>query len=122
MLKNFRDKVAFSGITVLFIGIALLIFTFFSAYGFLTERIMPLSAQDLTQTFGEALGPLIAAAIHIMYLGVMGWVGSLITIRGVTLLINAAKNEAAAPVPQAAHASEQNKQSEVQSEKTKQTQ
>ncbi|MEM3881287.1 MAG: hypothetical protein QXD19_06035 [Candidatus Bathyarchaeia archaeon] len=122
MLKNFRDKVAFSGITVLFIGIALLIFTFFSAYGFLTERIMPLSAQDLTQTFGEALGPLIAAAIHIMYLGVMGWVGSLITIRGVTLLINAAKTEAAAPAPQAAHASEQNKQSEVQSEKTKQTQ
>ncbi|MEM2080998.1 MAG: hypothetical protein QW744_01850 [Candidatus Bathyarchaeia archaeon] len=116
MLKNFKDKVAVSGITVLFIGIALLIFTFFSAYGFLTESIMPLSTKDLTQTFGEALGPLIAAAIHIMYLGVMGWVGSLITIRGVTIMINVAKAEAATPAPQTVQ------QSEAQPAKTKQTQ
>ena len=86
MLKKFRDKIAFSGITVLSIGVTLLIFTFFSAYGFLTTDLSPISTQDLVQTFGEALGPLIAAAIHIMYLGVMGWISSLITIRGVTIL------------------------------------
>lgn len=86
MLKKFRDKIAFSGITVLSIGVTLLIFTFFSAYGFLTTDLSPISTQDLAQTFGEALGPLIAAAIHIMYLGVMGWISSLITIRGVTIL------------------------------------
>ncbi|MEM4733258.1 MAG: hypothetical protein QXD70_01880 [Candidatus Bathyarchaeia archaeon] len=116
MLKNFKDKVAFSGITVLIIGIALLIFTFFSAYGFLTESIMPLSTKDLTQTFGEALGPLIAAAMHVMYLGVMGWIGSLITIRGVTIMINVTKTEAATPALQAAQ------QSETQPAKTKQAQ
>ena len=89
MLKKFRDKIALSGITVLSIGVTLLIVTFFSAYGFLTTDLSPISTQDLVQTFGEALGPLIAAAIHIMYLGVMGWISSLITIRGVTILTHA---------------------------------
>jgi hypothetical protein len=91
MLKNLRDKIAISGITVLAIGVSLLIFTFFSAYGLLTAGLSPISTQDLVQTFGEALGPLIAAAIHIMYLGVMGWVSSLITIRGVNLMTQAPK-------------------------------
>jgi hypothetical protein len=86
MFKKFRDRIALSGVTVLSIGVALLIFTFFSAYGLLTADLSPISTQDLVQTFGESLGPLIAAAIHIMYLGVMGWVSSLITIRGVTIL------------------------------------
>jgi hypothetical protein len=105
MFKKFRDKIALSGVTVLCIGVALLIFTFFSAYGFLTADLSPISTQDLVQTFGEALGPLIAAAIHIMYLGVMGWVGSLITIRGVTIMTHAPKAETG--VPQAPQAPQQ---------------
>jgi len=108
MFKNFRDKIAISGITVLCIGVALLIFTFFSAYGFLTADLSPISTQDLVQTFGESLGPLIAAAIHIMYLGVMGWIASLITIRGVTIMINAPK--AATGIPQAPQAPQQKPQ------------
>ena len=101
MFKTLKDKIALSGVTVLFIGVALLMFTFFSAYGFLTTDLSPISTQDLVQTFGESLGPLIAAAIHIMYLGVMGWVSSLITIRGVTIMINAHKAEmGATQVPQ----------------------
>ena len=90
---NFRDKIAISGITVLGIGIALLIFTFASAYGFLTDSFQVISTQDLVQSFGEALGPLIATAIRVMYLGVMGWIGSLITIRGVTIIANTPKTE-----------------------------
>ncbi len=100
MFKNFKDKIAISGVTVLCIGVTLLIITFVSAYGFLTESIVPLSTQDLVQTFGGALGPLIAAAIHIMYLGVMGWVGSLVTIRGVTIITNAPKAETVTPTAQ----------------------
>lgn len=96
MFKNLKDKIAVSGITVLCIGVALLIFTFFSAYGLLTADLSPISTQDLVQTFGEALGPLIAAAIHIMYLGVMGWVSSLITIRGVTIMTHAPKADTGA--------------------------
>jgi len=93
MFRKFRDKIALSGITVLSIGVALLIFTFFSAYALLTADLSPISTQDLVQTFGEALGPLIAAAIHIMYLGIMGWVSSLITIRGVTIMTHTPKTE-----------------------------
>jgi hypothetical protein len=88
---NFRDKIAISGITVLGVGVTLLIFTFISAFSFLGEGWQILSTQDLVQTFGEALGPLIATSIRVMYLGVMGWIGSLITIRGVTIMNNAPK-------------------------------
>jgi hypothetical protein len=97
---NFRDKIAISGVTVLGIGITLLIFTFGSAFGFLTEGWQILSTQDLVQTFGEALGPLIATSIRVMYLGVMGWIGSLITIRGVTILNNAPRTEPVFAQPQ----------------------
>jgi len=97
MLKNFRDKIALSGITVLLIGVALLVFTFVSAYGFLTQDLSIVTSADLVTTFGTALAPLIATSIHIMYLGVMGWVGSLLTIRGVTIIAHAPAIPAAAP-------------------------
>jgi len=86
MFKNFRDKLALSGLTVLSLGIALLIFTFISAYGYLTQSLSIITSTDLTQTFGNALAPLIATCIRLMYLGIMGWVSSLITIRGVTII------------------------------------
>ena len=86
MFQNFRDKIALSGITVLMIGVALLIGTFVSAYGFLTQSLSIIASEDLVRTFGEALAPLIATCIRIMYLGVMGWIGSLLTMRGVTII------------------------------------
>jgi hypothetical protein len=93
MRVNFRDKIALSGVSVLLIGVVLLIFTFISAYGFLAQSLDIIPSADLVQTFGEALAPLIATAIRIMYLGVMGWVGSLVTIRGVTIIANVPKIE-----------------------------
>jgi len=97
MFKNFRDKIALSGIMVLMIGVALLIGTFVSAYGFLTQSLSIIASQDLVQTFGEALAPLIATCIRIMYLGVMGWIGSLLTIRGVTLIAHTPQMPTVAP-------------------------
>jgi apolipoprotein N-acyltransferase len=93
MLRNFRDKIALSGVTVLIIGVALLVFTFVSAYGFLTESLSIIASEDLMQTFGAALAPLIATCIRIMYLGVMGWIGSLLTIRGITIIAHAPKTQ-----------------------------
>jgi len=93
MLKNFRDKIALSGIAVLMIGVALLVFTFVSAYGFLTESLSIIASEDLMQTFGAALAPLIATCIRVMYLGVMGWIGSLLTIRGITIIAHAPKTQ-----------------------------
>lgn len=95
MFKCFRDKIAFSGIAVLAIGVALLIFTFISAYGFLTQSLSIVPAQDMVSTFGGALAPLITTCIHVMYLGVMGWIGSLVTIRGVTIIAHAPQAPAA---------------------------
>lgn len=91
--KNFKGKNTRSGTAVLGIGIALLIFTFVSACIFLTESLQIVTTQDLVQNFGIALAGLIATSIRVMYLGVMGWIGSLITIRGVNLISNAQKTE-----------------------------
>jgi hypothetical protein len=75
------------GITVYLIGMILLTATFIDAYLFLTENISILPVPNLIAAFGEALAPLIEAAIRILYLGVMGWIGSTITMRGVTVLL-----------------------------------
>ena len=95
MFKQFKDKIALSGITVLIIGVALLIFTFVSAYGFLTQSLSIIASADLVQTFGAALAPLIATCIRIMYLGIMGWIGSLLTIRGITIIAHLPETSAA---------------------------
>ncbi len=80
------EKVETSALIVLFIGVALLAFTFFSAYTFLVGSLTIVASSDLTELFGRALGPLIEAIIRILFLGVMGWVGSILTIRAVQLL------------------------------------
>jgi hypothetical protein len=80
------DKPEISGLLVLFIGVGLLAFTFLNAYWLLSEDISILASQDLVSAFGQALAPLVVTVIHIMYLGIMGWVGSLLTLRGIPLL------------------------------------
>jgi len=111
MFKQFRDKVALSGITVLIIGVAMLIFTFISAYGFLTQSLSIMASADLVQTFGEAFAPLIAACIHIMYLGIMGWIGSLLTIRGITIIAHLP--ETSTPVTQKLESKQQPQKTET---------
>ena len=80
------EKAEISGLIILFIGVALLLFTFLNAYWFLARNIGLISTDDLVKAFGEALAPLIATCIRIMYLGIMGWIGSLLTLRGISLL------------------------------------
>jgi cytoskeletal protein RodZ len=89
MFKTLRDKITLSGTVVLMVGVGLLIFTFASAYGFLTSELSIITSGDLVRTFGDSLAPLIVTSIHIMYLGIMGWIGSILTIRGVTILSQA---------------------------------
>ena len=76
-----------SGIAVLLIGVALLMITFIDAYLFLKEDVSILPVPNLIAAFGEALAPFVEASIRILYLGVMGWIGSTITMRGVTVLL-----------------------------------
>jgi len=81
-----EDKALVSGYVTLFIGVALLAFTFASAYLFLSSGISIAGSSDLVTVFGVALAPLIVTCIRVMYLGVMGWIGSVLTIRGVQLV------------------------------------
>jgi len=71
---------------VLLVGVILLVFAFFNAYIFLQEDLNIISTSGLEDLFGGALGPLIEACVRVMYLGIMGWIGSIVTIRGVQLL------------------------------------
>ena len=77
------DSIKASGFAVLFVGVAVLIFTFYNSYLLLTD-IMEISLLgDLMAVFGEALSPLIQTCIRAIYLGIMGWIGSILTRRGV---------------------------------------
>lgn len=75
-----------SALIVLFLGVGLLVVTFFLAVYFLFAPLAIVASSDLTELFGKALAPLIEAIIRILFLGVMGWIGSILTIRAVQLL------------------------------------
>ncbi|MGQ9624227.1 MAG: hypothetical protein ACUVUF_00415 [Candidatus Bathycorpusculaceae bacterium] len=67
------------------VGVVLLIFTFIMAYIMLIADTGILPALNLSEALGEILGPIAEAIIRIMYLGIMGWIGSILTIRGIQL-------------------------------------
>jgi len=113
------DKPESSGLITLFIGVALLIFTFLNAYLFLAKDVTIVASQDLVRAFGEALAPLVATTIHVMYLGIMGWIGSLLTLRSIPLLTHP-KMPAAQPTPAQAPIPTPAPQKQVQKEKPKQ--
>src|SRR4030067_1868256 len=113
------DKVELSGIVVLSIGIILLAFTFFCAYSFLVGGLNILGSQNIVQTFGQAFAPLIEAIIRILYLGVMGWIGSIPTIRGVQLLRK--EKVEVAPLPQPSGKEEKKKAAKEAKPEAKET-
>lgn len=80
-----------SGIVILLIGVALLSVTFIIACIHLQGDIKVLPVPSLMAAFGEALSPLIEAAIRVLYLGVMGWIASTVTAKGITVLLAARK-------------------------------
>jgi hypothetical protein len=81
-----EDKAMTIAYIILLTGIGLLAFTFISAYLFLINNPSITGSSDLLDVFGNSLAPLIGASIRIMYLGVMGWIGSGLTTRGVQLI------------------------------------
>lgn len=86
MPVNLSNKPQLIGILILFVGVTLLAFTFINAYLFLQEPLRIVATSDLAEVFGDALAPLIQACVRLMYLGVMGWIGSLLTVRSIPLI------------------------------------
>jgi hypothetical protein len=78
-----------SGITILLVGIALLFVTFVVACIHLYGDINVLPVPSLMSSFGEGLSPLIEAATRVLYLGLMGWIASIVIAKGVTALLRA---------------------------------
>jgi len=105
-----------SGIAILFAGVAFLAFTFLNAYWFLTESLNVVASSDLINAFGEALSPLISTCIRVMYLGVMGWIGSILMVRGISIIDSARSRRPTIPpeAQQETKGSETEKSSESQ--------
>ena len=67
------------------VGVVLLILTFVMAYLILTSVANLSTSQDLSKALGEILGPIAEAVVRVMFLGIMGWTGSIATMRGIQL-------------------------------------
>lgn len=66
-------------------GLVLLILTFILAAIMLMSVVGIATSQDISKALGGILGPIAEAIIKVMFLGIMGWAGSLATMRGIQL-------------------------------------
>ncbi len=82
------DSARAAGVALLAVGIGLLLFTFYCAYQeYLAAPTISIPAgSDPWVIFTEVLRYLIEPCIKVMFLGVMGWAGVVLTSRGVQLL------------------------------------
>jgi len=70
------------GLALLAVGLVLLVFTFYTAYTVFTHYRDAMVTNDL----GTSMGTLLFAAIQALFLGLMGWVGSILMIRGIDMI------------------------------------
>jgi hypothetical protein len=75
------SKVGAFGVSSSVIGIVLLLVTFVLAY-YLLEGVKGLTTADLT----TSMSTLLYAAIQALFLGIMGWVGSILLLRGIEFM------------------------------------
>jgi hypothetical protein len=76
------------------IGVFLLLFTFIiAAFMFFANDLTSGLPGNMVQTFGETLAPAIALLGHAVYLGIMVWIGSELTIHGIDLRVKEKKTE-----------------------------
>ncbi|RLI13512.1 hypothetical protein DRO33_01270, partial [Candidatus Bathyarchaeota archaeon] len=93
------EETKLMGICLLAVGICLILFTFWC--GYIEYRSVPhieITTTDPWEAFTEALKYLIEPCVKVMFLGVMGWAGVILTNRGVQLMRVPAPS-AQAPLP-----------------------
>ena len=76
-----RHKSGLMGIIVTGIGVGLLLFVFYTTFN-LYQSYVHLTFTDFTAALNQVLG----AAIQAMFLGIMGWVASILLLRGVDFI------------------------------------
>jgi hypothetical protein len=79
------DKLEIVAYVLLGTGLALLVFTFALAFNLFSTVARIFSSSDLLQALGEILGPATEAIVKFLYLAIMAWVGSIMTMRGIQL-------------------------------------
>jgi hypothetical protein len=67
------------GLAASILGLVLLIFTFAEAFSMFTQS----QGIKLSSDFGSNIALLIPPAVQVLFLGMMGWVGSLLMLRGI---------------------------------------
>ena len=67
------------GLASAVVGLVLLLFTFYMGYDVFAGYRASVPSSDLA----TSMGTLLYAAIQVLFLGVMGWVGSLLMLRGI---------------------------------------
>ncbi len=67
------------GLSSAIIGLVLLLFTFAMGFYVFQTYMKSAPATDLT----TSMGVLLLAAVEALFLGIMGWVGSLLMLRGI---------------------------------------
>ena len=97
------DRTELVAFILLGIGVVLLILTFYMAYTLIVTELAIISAPDLSEALGDVLGPIAEAVIKVMYLSIMGWTGSIATMRGIQLV----KETRRFPVQQSAQEKEE---------------
>ena len=71
------------GIIIVVVGLVLLLYTFLQALELFSFYIVqPISGGEITATIELLIG----AAVRVMFLGIMGWIGSILLMRGVDFL------------------------------------
>lgn len=92
------EKAELMAYILIAVGLLLLVITFIMAYLKLESVTSIMTSSDLSKALGEIFGPIVEAVIRIMFLGIMGWTGSIATIRGIQLY-REAKTKMAPSVP-----------------------
>lgn len=87
-MKLFSHESGSTGLVVTIIGVVMLGATFIIAFG-VYRTYLGLAQSDFNSTgadFVGSLNSLLQAAIVVMFLGIMGWVGSTLLLRGVEFM------------------------------------
>ena len=82
MRRIIQSKSGLMGIISTAIGLSLLLFIFFTSFNLFQSYTHLLISGEFT----AALNQVLVAAIQAMFLGIMGWVGSIILLRGVDFI------------------------------------
>jgi len=70
------------GIVSALVGLGLLLFTFAMGY----QVFLSYGSSTATSNLASSMGTLLYAAIQALFLGIMGWVGSLLMLRGIDFM------------------------------------